>query len=143
MPSCSAYLHTMGGVDRSDQNIGAYRIMIRGKKWYYPIFLHLIYLAVTNSFLLYRSSKMGAGIKSHLDLMGFRLEVASFLMGHGMKSKVMPRQISKEQRYDGLNHLVAEAQTNRCAECKKNTSYKCIKCERNLHPKCFVAYHTH
>ena len=36
--SISIYNKTMGGVDRMDQNIGAYMINIRSKKWWWPLF---------------------------------------------------------------------------------------------------------
>ena len=36
--SISDYNKTMGGVDRMDQNIGAYMINIRSKKWWWPLF---------------------------------------------------------------------------------------------------------
>ena len=36
--SISVYNKTMGGVDRMDQNIGAYMINIRSKKWWWPLF---------------------------------------------------------------------------------------------------------
>ena len=34
----SFYKKTMGGVDRIDQNIGAYMINNRNKKWWWPLF---------------------------------------------------------------------------------------------------------
>ena len=33
----SFYSKTMGGADRMDQNIGAYMINIRNKKWWWPV----------------------------------------------------------------------------------------------------------
>ena len=52
--SISAYNKTMGGVDRTDQNIGAYMINIRSKKWWWPLFRFCVDLAVNNAFQLYR-----------------------------------------------------------------------------------------
>ena len=34
----SHYNHFMGGVDRTDQNIGNYRMGVRSKKWWWPVF---------------------------------------------------------------------------------------------------------
>ena len=135
------YNNTMGGVDRSDQNVGKYRINIRGKKWYYPLFLHLLDLCVTNSFILHHLVKLAAG-QRRPEVMNYRLNLASYLISFGLKYKTMPRSISEDARYDGVNHLVTASPVNRCAMCKKNSSYKCLKCQRNLHPKCFVEYHT-
>ncbi|KAH1021938.1 hypothetical protein HUJ04_011421 [Dendroctonus ponderosae] len=43
------YHANMGGVDRSDQNIGLYRISIRGKNWHFPLIAHCIDLAIQNA----------------------------------------------------------------------------------------------
>ena len=48
--SISVYNKTMGGVDRMDQNIGAYIINIRSKKWWWPLFRFCVDLAVNNAF---------------------------------------------------------------------------------------------
>ena len=52
--SISVYNKTIGGVDRMDQNIGAYMINIRSKKWLWPLFRFCVDLAVNNAFQLYR-----------------------------------------------------------------------------------------
>ena len=49
----SVYNKTMGGVDRMDQNIGAYMINIRSKKWWWPLFRFCVDLAVNSAFQLY------------------------------------------------------------------------------------------
>ena len=135
------YNSTMGGVDRSDQNVGAYRINIRGKKWYYPLFLHLLDLCVTNSFILLRLGKNAVG-DGHSDMMTYRIHLASHMISYGLKYKAIPPSVSDDVRFDGFNHLVTSAPVNRCALCQKNSAYKCLRCQRNLHPKCFVQYHT-
>ena len=72
--SISVYSKTMGGVDRMDQNIGAYMINIRSKKWWWPLFRFCVYLAVNNAFQLYRLQPLQQGEKQ-LDLLGFRREI--------------------------------------------------------------------
>ena len=52
--SISVYNKNMGGVDRMDQNIGAYMINIRSKKWWWPLFRFCVDLAINNAFQLYR-----------------------------------------------------------------------------------------
>ena len=52
--SISVYNKTMGGVDRMDQNTGAYMINIGSKKWWWPLFRFRVDLAVNNAFQLYR-----------------------------------------------------------------------------------------
>lgn len=48
------YNRNMGGVDGMDQNIGAYRITIRSRKWWWPLFSYLLQVAMQNAWLLYR-----------------------------------------------------------------------------------------
>ncbi|XP_053389577.1 piggyBac transposable element-derived protein 3-like [Mercenaria mercenaria] len=63
------YNQTMGGVDRMDQNVGKYRISIRSKKWWWPIFAYCIDLTVQQTWHLYRSS--AASRIRPLDLLGY------------------------------------------------------------------------
>ncbi|KAF2878864.1 hypothetical protein ILUMI_27307 [Ignelater luminosus] len=44
----NSYNENMDGVDCSDQNIGQYRVSIRGKKWYFPLIRHCIDTAMQN-----------------------------------------------------------------------------------------------
>jgi len=39
----------MGGTDRMDENIAMYRIGIRGKKWWWPLFTWLLDAAIHNA----------------------------------------------------------------------------------------------
>lgn len=78
------YNENMGGVDRSDQNIGLYRTSIRGKKWYFSLISHCLDMAVHNAWQLY---KMNGGEYDHLR---FRSSIATGLLEsiwEGYKSK--------------------------------------------------------
>ena len=59
----SLYKKTMGGVDRIDQNIGAYMINICSKKWWWPLFRFCAGLAVNNAFQLYHLQPRNQGQK--------------------------------------------------------------------------------
>lgn len=50
------YNQTMGRVDRTDQNVGTYRIGIRSKKWWFPIFSYCLDLTIQQVWHLYRST---------------------------------------------------------------------------------------
>lgn len=139
--SVKLYNKTMGGVDRSDQNVSTYPTSIRGKKWYYPIFLHLLDLTLVNSWILFRLICSAKGENSP-DLLGFKISVAKDLLARGRSLRSIPKSLSSELRYDGLHHIVVPSKVNRCAHCSRNTSFKCKKCNRNLHPKCFESYHS-
>ncbi|KAI4455234.1 transposase is4 [Holotrichia oblita] len=65
------YNNYMGGTDQMDQNIGKYRISIRGKKWWWCIFTWLIDAAINNAWILYRKAT-----NSHSDQLSFRREIA-------------------------------------------------------------------
>ncbi|XP_067646949.1 piggyBac transposable element-derived protein 3-like [Eurosta solidaginis] len=52
---CATYNKHMGGVDNIDQNVSAYRIAIRGKKWWWVIFTYLIDMAMTNGSFICQS----------------------------------------------------------------------------------------
>ena len=43
------YNRHMGRVDRLDENISFYRIAIRGKKWYFPLFCYLLNVCVNSA----------------------------------------------------------------------------------------------
>ena len=59
--SISVCNKTMGGVDRMDQNTGAYMTNIRSKKWWGPLFRFWVDLAVNNAFQLYRLQPLQKG----------------------------------------------------------------------------------
>lgn len=50
------YNRHMGGVDRCDQNISAYRISTRSKKWWWALFVWIPDMVLQNCWLLYRYS---------------------------------------------------------------------------------------
>lgn len=154
----NAYNSGMGGTDRMDQNISKYRISIRSKKWWWPLFAYMPDVAVQNAWLLYRMCPAYAD--RPLSLLDFRREIAQVYMSrhtahhnaealcHSLKHNVghrirLDRRVSADVRYDGLEHYPASNETQlRCASCKGKAKYKCIKCDVGLHIDCFAVYHT-
>ena len=47
------YSKYMGGVDKMDWMINMYRIKIKSKKWYFPIFTNLVDMTVVNAHVLH------------------------------------------------------------------------------------------
>lgn len=132
----------MGGVDRADQNLELYRVAIRGKKWYFPLFSHSVDLALQNAWQLYRHDD------GEMDQLGFRRRVGKIILlqnkkpfayqtGHPSKHK------NDDIRYDRLDHLVRkqEKQT-RCGHCHQKATTRCQKCDIAVHVNCFIDYHT-
>ena len=131
---CSAvihhYNHSMGGVDLSDSHVARCRTSIRGKKWYFPIFIFLLDLSVSNAWVLYR-----AALKSKMCLAAFCYAVAVNLLHCNRKGKKTPLPVSSQRRYDRLDHLVAyNDKQSCCAECQnvqissaKSAQNSCIR----------------
>lgn len=135
----------MGGVDLFDQQRGLYRIRIRSKKWYWPIFRFMLNGAVTNAWFLYREAH------PNVPLLQFTRELVRSLLAENLQQKFHsisskrpgPRPSNSSIQFDGMGHLIIYNPTQRkCALCKKCTKYICEKCNIGLHPKdCFKNYH--
>lgn len=143
----AAYNRNMGGVDRMDQNIAAYRIATRKKKWWWSIFTWTIDVAIQNSWLLARKAGVN---QTQLD---FRRSLALFLAktcADEARSDQSVRRMLRhgvpkaEIRYDGWNHYVEVCDRRRCAheECKSQARSQCGKCNVGLCVGCFKSYHT-
>ena len=129
--SISVYNKSMGGVDRMDQNIGAYMINIRSKKWWWPLFQFCVDLAVDNAFQLYRLQPLRQGEKQ-LDLLGFRRKIVKVYHTRFQSDKTLPlifsapgstQRVILEIRYDGIDDWIATRSQRRCAKCSKTSKY--------------------
>lgn len=135
------YNENMGGVDRSDQNIGLYRTSIRGKKWYFSLISHCLDMALHNAWQLYRANK---GEHDHLK---FRRSVATGILETYKKDQRKSGRTSgafhESSRYDGIGHIIKYREGQlRCSFCHKHANFFCKKCNVTLHPKnCFEQYH--
>ena len=69
------YTKNMGGVDSADQYNSYYALTKRSYKWWRKVFMHLLVTAVSNAYILHRSS---AAVK--LPSCDFRLQLAEQLM---------------------------------------------------------------
>ena len=128
--SISVYNKTMGGVDRMDQNIGAYMMNIRSKKWWWPLFRFCVDLAVNNAFQLYRLQPLQQGEKQ-LDLLGFRRGIVKVYHARFRSDKILPlifpaprstQRVIPGIRYDGIDHWIAKGNQCRCAKCSKRAN---------------------
>lgn len=141
------YNQYMGGTDRMDQNINAYRIAVRGKKWWWPLFTWLIDVAVQNAWLLARCTG------KDMDQLTFRRDlVMAYLLRYqncpkapGRKPTLKPGE--KDARFDLYGHFIEPVPNDgrrRCAleTCSSRTRSQCCKCLVGLCMQCFRKYHT-
>ncbi|XP_039281477.1 piggyBac transposable element-derived protein 3-like isoform X1 [Nilaparvata lugens] len=149
-PNCVNWynLH-MGGVDRLDENVAAYRINIRNKKWYWPIIAYLLNVSMNNAWLLYRMTQRG--VENKLDLLGFtRYIVRTYLQtcttprpSSGRPSMKVSNRVLPEVRFSGKDHFLETVEKQvRCALCSKATRKKCKICKVGCHVLCAEAFHT-
>ena len=142
----------MGGTDQMDQNINNYRISIRGKKWWWPIFTWFVDAAIQNAWLLSQKTNQA---KSQVNFR--RSIVQTYLKKYGKPSKGGGRpKISEESsinsrvsdglRLDTLQHLVRfipDGKRRRCAgaNCSSIVRTECKKCNIGLCINCFEEFH--
>ena len=62
---------SIGGFERMDQNISAYMINLRTKRWWWPLFRFVVDAAVNNAYQIYRQSHLNPG-EYRLGALGFR-----------------------------------------------------------------------
>lgn len=143
----------MGGTDQMDQNVNTYRISMRSKKWYWPIFTWMLDVALQNSWILYNKSK-----NEKVPQLDFKREIAmTYIKRYGTPSKgpgkpatssdASDSRISDAIRYDRMDHLVIKTPNNAKRRCAKNTCKSivrtmCSKCLVGLCLECFQTFHT-
>lgn len=148
----------MGDTDRMDQNVNAYRIGTRGKKWWWSIFTYLIDVSVQNAWLLHRKGS------SDLSQLQFRRSIVNrYCITLGTPKAPSGYRAPKTRdefavsRYDRVDHFIevqplnskGEPGRRKCqgtciAGPKGNTSSVttwCKKCHVGLCFKCFKSYH--
>lgn len=138
-PNCiREYNQNMGGVDLMDNNIANYRINIRGNRFYFPIFLWLLDVAMNNAWLLSRAYGCA------LDNLEFRRQIVISLLSKYGESKTHPGRPSTSQFSErtGPHLIITGQQRLRCKVCSNKTTKKCVTCNVALHDKCFQQYHT-
>ena len=126
----------MGGVDRSDQNIAQYRVKIRNKKWYWPLFAWTLDMVVQNAWILHRLIADPEGKK--MSLLDFRREIAASLLlaepheNQKRRASFYSPKVPGQIRCDGINHIDGTSERQlRCAVCKKNPR----RCSVALHKR--------
>lgn len=138
------YNNNMGGVDQMDQSISLYRVSIRGKKWWWPIFTYLLDLAVSNAWRLHVTLCKAENI-TPMDQLSFRRSIArSYLQPTASKRRQTSSTIiGPDCKNNGHNpeRLVNQL---RCVICHSKCRWRCALCTKTLcvEKKCFGQFHT-
>lgn len=145
-PNAIAKYNThMGGVDLHDNGIANYRIRIRGKKWWWPLFINMIDSAMVNSWKIYNIVN-----ENQLSQLDFRSYVVlSLLKPNGQRNINLGRSsnasLPNDVQYDNEGHMIIkhpQSARRRCRECRSTTVFICFKCNVHLHTKCFQEFHS-
>lgn len=156
------YTKFMGGVDSHDNGIGNYRIKVRGKKWWWPLFTNAIDSVIVNSWKLYRlvnHDKISQiDFRSYLVLLLIKSEEIKIpqciaeIRGDNVpspslatKGRPSKNSLPENIRLDKVGHVISEHANKarrRCKLCKNHTIFLCIKCKVHLHSKCFKEFHS-
>ena len=128
-----------------DRLLEAYRLTIRGKKWFLLLFVNLLNTTVVAAWKI--NCEIG---DNKITLIDFKRQVTLCLLKvqkhHEIESSVAA-ELPLNVRFDGVNHFLRPAATQgRCKGCKKNTRSMCTKCNIRLHRErgktCSETYHT-
>ena len=147
MPNAiNMYNRHMGVVDRFDENISLFRIVIRRKMWYFPLFCYLLNVCVKNAWLLARARNYSD------DMLPFtRSIVQCWLTKYGTSSKNPRRQrlsasfLNRAAQFEQIAHYIVKSDSQlrkRCKHCRSRTIFICKKCDIDLHLKCSLEYCT-
>lgn len=139
----SNYNKSMGGVDLLDQAVNNYRISIQGKKWWWPLFTHMINLAIVNAWRISLISN-----NSKMDLLSFHRSITRHHLMNFTKSVYtrnrpqgsVPLSIVRSNN----NHFPEKLDKRlRCRMCHLQARWKCGKCGITLclERSCFADFH--
>ena len=150
----TCYNRYRGRGDLMDQNVGAYRIHMRSKKWWWALFAMLLDSSVQNVWLLYRSSGAQGHRTLHQHQFRRSLTKAYFQMhsqraSSNLKAAMAGSRrsvrsiICDEVRVCDVQHRQASRVTQRrCKHCGKNTKRYCVRCCVSLHDAFVVDFHS-
>jgi len=136
------YNSFMGGVDVLDKLLGVYRCSIRGKKWWWNLFVNAIMVASVAAWRVHYHLH-GKDALSHL---AFLRDVTVCLAKKGKHvrigggGKISPNCLTAQR--DGVDHYLIDSEQGRCRQCGKNCRKRCSKCyNTKLHIHCFERFH--
>lgn len=137
------YNSGMGGVDLMDRALADYRPAIKGKKWYWPLLVNVINIAVVYSWRVYQLCT-----NAQMTQKEFRRSLVAVMLKQSQprpRAESLPGPSSPvpiEVRTDNRKHYPQSCPVRRCTVCKKNCRIQCSKCNKSMHlNNCFQIYH--
>lgn len=135
----------MGGVDLHDNALGNYRIGIRGKKWWWPLFTNTLSNMMVNAWKLHCLVAKNNN-SSPMPQLEFRCQVTRALLTSEKNVQNASRDrpeanINDTKHFPGKRGV--DVPPRRCKVCSSKTPFICVKCNVNLHAKCFGKYYKH
>ena len=137
------YNKHMGGVDLSDQLTSKYGVLQKVNRWWKTLFLHMIDIAVVNSYIMFNAIRKNYGnnelkrMKSY-DQLTFREELVKELTSYGIDDNEVDESSTSEEEEQGHEYDVEKKPTRgNCALCwfsekkeSKVVTY-CTVCNKN------------
>ena len=145
----SRYNKFIGGTDQMDQNVNAYKIGIRGKKWWWSVFTWTIDVSLQNAWLVHREANQ------RMSLLEFRRSIAirylsiytEVPIGAGRpklsKDSSIVSRVADEVRLDSSGRLIQNEKSNirrrwdghlkSAQSAKKWDVDLCVPCFANFH----------
>jgi hypothetical protein len=138
----AAYNNAMGDVDLLDQAVNNYRVTIQGKKWWWPLWTHMLKVSVVNAWRLH--SLVNNNTK--VDLLQFVREITRYYLRNFEKHSIqrrpptVPRSIAQSEFGHFPKKLSKQA---RCRLCHQRIRWQCMKCNVTLciERDCFINFH--
>lgn len=144
------YNKGMLGVDKSDQLIGSYDVLMKSVRWWKTLFFHSIDIAVVNSFILFEEYRRQhpeipeLSRSAYFDQFSFRLELIEQLLGYderlpGPAVHPVPTRNAPQAQKHQPKKIERYRNCKLCYEQRKveqKTNVFCETCAVNL---CFTA----
>lgn len=142
-----SYNRGMGGVDLLDQMVNSCRISIRGKKWWWVLFTHMMNLAMVNAWRLFQLSNPN----DDMELLDFQRNVTRHYIRSVQRSAAGqnrisgPASIPRSVNEDNIGHYPQRIEKQlRYSICHARVRWMCKKCGYTLcvERSCFEDFHT-
>lgn len=134
----------MGGVDRLDENVQSLRVSLKGKKWWFQLFLFGLDAACQNAWLLRK--RVSTDQLTYCDFR--RRIVQEYLYKHGAAPQRIqhvsnvPHTKRNTKKFEYKNtHEQEKCSQRRCKECQQRTRIMCKTCKVPLHVHCWYIFH--